>query len=93
MAVASLEVYFWMLDRLQIEDDTRNKVNKTNNNVVLGKPFTKRVENGHYIGRLLTLMYPTFAQRSGKTFSLPAQLTEIEPEAGTYSRAIWMPIF
>ena len=55
-----------MVDRLQIEDDVRNKVNRTTNAVTLSKPFIKRVENGHYVGRLLTDMYPTFSKRSDK---------------------------
>ena len=60
MVTTSLETYFWMVDRLGIEDDTRNKVNMTNNNVTLGKPFIKRIENGHYMGRLLADMYTTY---------------------------------
>ena len=27
----SIETYFWLLDRLKIEDDSRNKVNMTKN--------------------------------------------------------------
>lgn len=66
MVTTSIETYFWMVDRLQIEDDVRNKVNRTTNAVTLSKPFIKRVENGHYVGRLLTDMYPTFSKRSDK---------------------------
>ena len=61
MVTTSMETYFWMVDRLGIEDGTRNKVNMTNNSVTLGKPFIKKVENGHYVGRLLKDMYPTFS--------------------------------
>ena len=30
-ATVSVETYYWMVDRLAIEDDTRNKVNMTIN--------------------------------------------------------------
>lgn len=49
----SLETYFWIIDRLEIEDDSRNKVNKSKNQVTLSKSFLKKCENGQYIGRLL----------------------------------------
>ncbi len=68
MVTISIETYFWMVDRLQIEDDTRNKVNKTTNIVTLSKPFQKKIENGFYISRLLNEIYPTFSKRSDKQF-------------------------
>jgi hypothetical protein len=57
MVTTSIETYFWMVDRLQMEDDSRNKVNMTKNTVSLSKHFLKRIENGHYIGRLCNEMY------------------------------------
>lgn len=61
MVTTSLETYFWMVDRLAIEDDSRNKVNMQKNSVLLSKPFVKKLDNGHYAGRLLNLMRQTFA--------------------------------
>lgn len=50
MVTTTTDNYFWMVDRLKIEDDTRNKVNMAKNTVGLSKPFVKRLENGFYIG-------------------------------------------
>jgi len=60
MVTISTEVYFWLVDRLTIDDDPRNKVNKAQNSVTLSKPFIKKIENGHYIGRLMREMYQTY---------------------------------
>lgn len=46
----SIETYFWLVDRLKIEDDSKNKVNMTKNQVTLSKVFLKKCENGLYIG-------------------------------------------
>ena len=64
----SLEAYFWLLDRLKIEDDPRNKVNMSKNQVALSKNFLKMCENGMYPGRLLIEMYPTYSNRVEKQF-------------------------
>ena len=85
MVTTSLETYFWMVDRLEIEDDSRNKVNMTNNSVALSKPFIKRIENGHYVGRLLADMHPTFSKRTEKNFAVPTSLADIDPEAAAYN--------
>jgi hypothetical protein len=66
MVTTSLETYFWMVDRLAIEDDSRNKVNMAKNAVLLSKPFIRRIDNGHYMGRLLHLMQQTYESRVGR---------------------------
>ena len=38
-------------------------------------------------------MYATFVSRSGISFEIPPEISQIDPEAGTYSRVIWTPIF
>ena len=81
MVTTTTDNYFWMVDRLKIEDDTRNKVNMAKNTVGLSKPFIKRLENGFYIGQLLQEIHPTYMNRSGKQFELPQALTEIDPES------------
>jgi hypothetical protein len=62
----SIETYFWLVDRLKIEDDSRNKVNMTKNQVTLSKPFLKKCENGLYLGQLLNEIYPTYSNRVDK---------------------------
>ena len=82
-----------MVDRLKIEDDSRNKVNMAKNQVALSKNFLKRCENGQYVGRLLTEMYPTFSNRSDKTFTIPPAVTDLTDEAPTYNPAVWKNLF
>jgi hypothetical protein len=65
------ETYFWMVDRLKIADDTKNKVNKVTNLVTLSKPFLKKCENGHFIGKLLREMYATYSNRTSRSFKIP----------------------
>lgn len=93
MVTTSLETYFWLLDRLEIEDDSRNKVNMTNNSVALSKPFIKRIENGHYVGRLLADMQPTFAKRTEKNFAVPSTISDLDPEGAPYNSETWRVIF
>ena len=92
-ATVSVETYYWMVDRLAIEDDTRNKVNMTINQVTLSKPFQRKIENGHYIGRLLAVMHPTFSKRSEKHFNLPASLEDVDPETPGFNQGVFKPIF
>jgi len=66
-----------MVDRLQIADDTKNKVNKVTNLVTLSKPFLKKCENGHFIGRLLREMYATYSNRTSRSFKLPNSVTDV----------------
>jgi len=42
----TLEHYFWMLDRLGMEDDSRNKVNTESKQVKLSKQLTSQLING-----------------------------------------------
>ena len=45
-----METYFWVIGTLKIDNDTRNKVNKTLNNVQLSKSLIRQVENGYIVG-------------------------------------------
>jgi hypothetical protein len=86
MTTTVVETYYWLLDRLNLSDDTRNKVNTVTNVVTLSKPFLKKIDNGHFIGKLLVAMYPTFAKRSDKQFSVPPSLGEIDPDSPTFNQ-------
>ena len=94
MTTASIETYFWMVDRLQIEDDSRNKVNKTKNSVTLSKDLITKIQTGYFLGLLLKNMYQTFESRTGKTFQIPSQLTEIDPKSkDIFNEGTWRIIF
>jgi hypothetical protein len=89
----SIETYFWLIDRLKIEDDSRNKVNMTKNQVTLSKPFLKKCENGLYLGQLLTEIYATHSKRVNKQFAIPQSVTEITLETPAFSQPVWKHIF
>lgn len=89
----NVETYFWMVDRLNLEDDTKNKVNKVTNFVQLSKNFLKKCENGYYLGRLLKQMYATFSNRTAKSFNVPLIVTEINPDAASFNAQTWKIIF
>jgi hypothetical protein len=74
-----------LVDRLKIADDTKNKVNKVTNLVTLSKPFLKKCENGHYIGKLLREMYATYSNRTGKSFRLTNAVTDISSELEAFN--------
>ena len=93
MATTSIETYFWMVDRLKIEDDTKNKVNRTTNSVNLSKVFVKKIENGFFIGKLLNEMYPTYSKRSEKSFTIPTEISELNPKLDEYDRQTWNLLF
>jgi hypothetical protein len=82
-----------MVDRLQIEDDSRNKVNMTKNIVVLSKPFIKRIENGYYVGRLLHEMSQTYEARTGRPLLIPNELQSIDAESPAWNAQQWQLIF
>lgn len=53
MTTSSIETYFWLVDRLSMEDDSRNKVNMSKNTVALSKPYLLNIETGSYIAKLM----------------------------------------
>lgn len=79
------ETYFWMVDRLKIADDTKNKVNKVTNLVTLSKPFLKKCENGHFIGKLLREMYATYSNRTSRSFKIPNSVTDVSAESDPFN--------
>lgn len=80
------ETYFWLVDRLKIADDTKNKVNKVTNLVTLSKPFLKKCENGHYLGKLLREMYATYSNRTGKSFKMTNVVTDIPSDLEPFNQ-------
>ena len=47
----------------------------------VSKPFIKKIENGHYLGRLMREMYQTFESRTNKQFRIPDEIANVDPEA------------
>lgn len=69
----SIQNYFWMVDRLSMEDDAKNKVNAEHDTVTLSSELQESIASGTLFDRLLSEMHRTFIMRSGATFELAKQ--------------------
>ena len=69
----SIQNYFWIIDRLAMEDDPRNKVNAENETVTLSEDFKASVEEGHIFSKLLNVMHRTYTMRTANSFELSMQ--------------------
>ena len=61
----SIQNYFWMVDRLSMEDDARNKVNAEAETVSLSDDLSSEILDGHIFQKLLAEMHRTFTMRTG----------------------------
>ena len=66
----SVENYFWLVDRLNMEDDPANKVNVQKETVILSNNLRDRVRSGEILQKLLEQMHVTYIKRTEKPFSL-----------------------
>ena len=69
----SIQNYFWLVDRLSIEDDSRNKVNAESETVTLSTELEQGLLDGKIFGKLLSQMHRTFTMRTGQSFQIPQQ--------------------
>jgi hypothetical protein len=67
-----------MIDRLEKEDDPRNKVDKERNTVTFHKQTASSIKSGYLFSKLLLEMYPTFRKRTKKSFVLEAGVPNIK---------------
>ena len=49
----SIQNYFWLVDRLNMDDDQRNKVNIQSDSVSLSEVLTEYITSGELITKLL----------------------------------------
>ena len=66
----SVENYFWLVDRLNMEDDPANKVNVQKETVILSNNLRDGVRSGEILQKLLEQMHVTYIKRTEKPFSL-----------------------
>ena len=59
-----------MVDRLAIEDDSRNKVNPETETVSMSEPLSESVRDGTIFAKLMAEMHRTFTMRTGTNFEL-----------------------
>ena len=90
---SSIETYFWMVDRLNLEDDPKNKVNMAKNSVIYSKVLVQKINNGSFVARLLNLMTPTYQQRTGKEMQLSNNLSAINENDKSFQAENWKLLF
>ena len=73
----SIQNYFWLVDRLSMEDDSRNKVNAETETVTLSENLAREITDGQIFGKLLQEMQRTYTMRTGAAIDIPSkQLSE-----------------
>jgi len=65
-----MDLYFWMIDRATLPDDTRNIVRIEENRVNLHRDHGQRLDNAVYIATLMTNMRKIVIKKSKKSFPL-----------------------
>jgi len=75
---ANLDDYFWMIDRLGMEDNQKNKVDNEKNTVVLDKMLTGSIANGYYMAKLIVEMHSTYLKRTRKKFTLDPAISNVK---------------
>ena len=73
-----IDLYFWMIDRGDFEDDQRNKVMVDQQKVQLFREHSQKVENGFYIGKLMHVIRKTIIKKSRKPFTLDPILANLK---------------
>ena len=81
-----IDMYFWMIDRGDFEDDQRNKVDIEKQKVKLFKEHAQRIENGFYIGKLMLVIRKTIIKKSKKPFTLDPLLASLQDFATTNAK-------
>mgnify|MGYP001449155474 CR=1 FL=1 len=81
-----IDIYFWMIDRGDFEDDQRNKVDVEKQKVKLFREHAQRIENGFYIGKLMLAIRKTIIKKSKKPFTLDPLLANLQDFATTNAK-------
>ena len=69
----STQNYFWLVDRLSMEDDPSNRVNPQNETVTLSEDLQSGLQSGHLFNKLLAVMHRTYTMRTNANFELSTQ--------------------
>mmetsp|Transcript_29405 Transcript_29405/g.44467 ORF Transcript_29405/g.44467 Transcript_29405/m.44467 type:complete len:133 (+) Transcript_29405:18-416(+) len=81
-----IELYFWMIDRGDFEDDQRNQVDVSKQRVKLYREHGQRLENGFYIGKLMHAIRKTIIKKSRKPFTLDPVLANLKDQSTLTAR-------
>jgi hypothetical protein len=75
-----IDLYFWMIDRGDIEDDQRNKVEMEQSRVRLHREHAQRIENAYYVGKIMHVIRKTIIKKSKKPFTLDPNLHSMKDQ-------------
>lgn len=75
-----IDIYFWMIDRGDFEDDQRNQVSIEQQKVKLHREHSQRLENGFYFGKLMHAIRKTIIKKSKKPFTLDPSLINLKDQ-------------
>jgi len=76
-----LDLYFWFIDRADLEDDPRNNVQIEKGKVALHRDHCQRIQNGVHIARLLLNIRKVVIKKSTKPFPVNPQLNHLKDQA------------
>ena len=75
-----IDLYFWMIDRGDLQDDQRNKVEVDHQRVKLHWEYSNLVENGYYVGQLMHVIRKAIIKKSKKPFNLDPNLNNLKDQ-------------
>lgn len=73
-----LDVYFWMIDRGVIEDDSRNKIFAEGNFCRLFREHYKKLQNGVYIAQVMIVLKKTLTRQHDGPISIDPSITRLK---------------
>ena len=75
-----------MIDRGEMEDDQRNRVEIEQQRVNLHREHSQRLENAMYIAKVMQVIRKTIIKKSKSPFALDPQLNHLKDQGTTIAR-------
>jgi formylmethanofuran dehydrogenase subunit B len=73
-----LDVYFWMIDRGVLDDDSRNKIFADTNHCRLHREHYKKLQNGVYIAQVMIMLKKTLIRQHDGPVAIDPQVTKLK---------------
>lgn len=73
-----LDVYFWLIDRGVIDDDSRNKIFADTNHCRLFREHYKKFQNGVYIAQTMIMLKKTLIRHHDGPISIDPTITKLK---------------
>lgn len=75
-----LDLYFWLLDRNEMQDDPRNEVIMSDNTVEIHRELAFRIMNGVHVAKLLQNLRKIVIKNSSKSMNLDPELFHMKDQ-------------